>query len=95
MLLLPYQVDKGNGVTKSLKWNLGKHSLNNVKTEVALNVQNIITLFNVNDLITFEHNHDVTYFGKCPERDCIDNYLSESVGRLILDNSRSPKCVSA
>ena len=35
MLLLPYQGDKGIGLTKSFKRNLNKHLRNNFKTQVT------------------------------------------------------------
>ena len=67
MLLLPYQGDKCNGLTKLLKINLNKHIPNNVKTQVTFTGQKLSTQFNVKDRTKFEHKHDVIYFGKCPE----------------------------
>ena len=85
MLLVPYQEHKGTGSTKSLKINSNKHLAKNVKTQVALTLQKVSTQLNVNDITTFEHKHDVLCFRKRTEQNCIDNYLGESVRRLILD----------
>ena len=82
MLILPYQVDKGIGLTKSLKRNLNKRLPNNVQTQVTSTGQKLSTQFNVKDRTKFEHKHDVIYFGKCPEKNLTDNYLGESERRI-------------
>ena len=82
MLLLPYQGDKGIGLTKPLKRTLNKHPPHNVKTQVRFTGQNFSTQFNVKDRTKFEYRHDVVYFGKCPEHNCADNYLSKSSRRI-------------
>ena len=53
MLLLPYQGDKGIGLTKLLKINLNKHIPNNVKTQVTFTGQKLSTQFNVKDRTKF------------------------------------------
>ena len=91
ILLLPYQGDKGISLTKLLKRNLNEHLPNNVKRQVTFTGQKLNTEFNVKDRTKFEHKHDVIYFGKCPEQNCTDNYLGESVGKIsgrIIDHSR-------
>ena len=82
MLLLPYQGDKDIGLIKSLKKKLNKHLPNNVKTPVTFTAQKLSTQSNIKDRIKFEHKHDVIYFGKCQEKNCIDNYLGESARRI-------------
>ena len=82
MLLLPYHGDKGIGLTKLLKRNLDKHLPNNVKTQVTFTGQKFSTQFNVEDRTKFEHKHDVIFFGKCPEKNCTNNYLGESARRI-------------
>ena len=78
VLLLPYQGEIGIGLTKSLKRNLNKYLVNNVKTQVTFTGQKLSTQFNVEDRTEFEHKHDIIYLGKCPEQNCTDNYLGES-----------------
>ena len=88
-LLLPYQVVKGIGLTKSLKRNLNKNLPNNTKTQVTFTVQKLSTQFNVKDRAKFEYKHDVIYLGICPEQNCTDNYLGEPGRRIseqILDH---------
>ena len=92
MLLLPYQGDKGIGLTKLLKRNLNKHLLNNVKMQVTFTGQKLSTQFNVKDRTKFENKHGVIYFRKCPEQHYSDNYLGESARRVseqITDHSRT------
>ena len=67
MLLLPYQVDRDIGLTKSLKNHSNKHLPNNVKTQAIFTGQKPSIQFNLKDRIKFEHKHDVIYFGKSPE----------------------------
>ena len=70
VLLVPYQRDKGTGLTESLKRNLNKRLPNKVKTQVTFTGQKLSTQFNVKDRTKFEHKHNVIYFGKCSEKNC-------------------------
>ena len=94
MLRLPYQGDKGIGLTKSLKRDLNKHLPKNIKTQVKFTGQKLNTQFNVKDKTKSEHKHDVIYFGKCPEKNCTDNYLGDSARRIseqIIDHGGKDK----
>ena len=82
MLPLPYQGDKGIGLTNSLKRNSNKHLPSNVKTQVTFPDQRLSSQFNVKYITRFEYKHDVIYFGNCPEQNCTDNYLGDSVRRI-------------
>ena len=62
MLLLPYQADKGIGLTKSLKRNLNKHLPDDIKTQVTFTGQKLSTQFNVKDRTKFEHKYDLFLF---------------------------------
>ena len=38
--------------------------------------------FKVNDETKLEHNNDLTYLVKCPEKSCSENYLGEIARRI-------------
>ena len=89
MFLLPYQGDKSIDLSKSLKRNLNKHLPNYVKTQTTFTCQKLSTQFNIKGKTKFEQKHDVIYFGKCPERNCTNNYLGESargISEQIIDH---------
>ena len=75
LLILPYQGDRGNTLVKSLQKRL--HNLL-PNTQVTYTRKKLVTCFNTKDQTKFEHQHDIVYHGKCPEVDCIDNYIGEA-----------------
>ena len=40
------------------------------------------SFFNIKDQTKLEHNNDLTYFVKCPEKTCSENYLEETARRI-------------
>ena len=86
ILLLPYQGDKGIGLTKSLKRNLNKHLSNNVKTQITFTGQKCSTQFNVKNRYKFEHKHDVIFLVNVQNRIVLIiifvNLLEESLSKL-------------
>ena len=94
MLLLPYQGDKGIGLTKSLKKNLNNDLPNNVKTQVTFTGQKPSTQFDIKYRTKCEHKQDGIYWGKCPEQNSADNYLGESARKIserIIDHGGRDK----
>ena len=51
--------------------------------EVTFKSTKLNSCFNVKDKIDFEHNHDFICRTKYPEPTCIEDYVGESVRRLI------------
>ena len=48
------------------------------------------SLFQTEDQTIFEHKHDVIFHGKCPDENCVDDYIRETARRVnerILDNT--------
>ena len=51
--------------------------------------------FNIKDEIKIKRNLDVTYYGKCPEDDCRDDYIGETKRKIPeAINIKKPHLVS-
>ena len=90
LLILPYQVDRGNALVKSLQKRLHNLLPNHINTQVTYTGKKLSTCFNIKDQTKFEHQHDIVYYGKCPEVDCTDNYIGEvsrRVSERIIDHN--------
>ena len=91
LLILPYQGDRGNTLVKSLQKRLHNLLPNHINTQVTYTGKKLSTCFNIKTQTKFEHQHDIVYHGKCPEVDCIDNYIgkaSRRVSERIIDHNR-------
>ena len=71
--MLPYQGNEGCNIIKSMNKHVNKLLSNNTKIEVMFKSTKLSSCFIVKDKIDFEHNHDLIYHTKCPDRTCIDN----------------------
>ena len=90
LLILPYQGDRGNTLVKSLQKRLHNLLPNHINTQVTYTGKKLSTCFNIKDQTKFEYQHDIVYHGKCPEVDCIDNYIDEASRRVserIIDHN--------
>ena len=82
LLILPYQGDRGNTLVKSLQKRLHNLLPNHINTQVTYTGKKLSTCFNIKDQTTSEHQHGITYHGKCPKVDCIDNYIGKALRRV-------------
>ena len=90
LLILPYQGDRGNALIKSLQKRLRNLLPNHKNTQVTYTGKKLSTCFNIKNQTTFEHHHDIVYYGKCLEVDCTDNYIgvaSRRVSERIIDHN--------
>ena len=90
LLILLYQGDRGDTLVKSIQKRLHNLLLNHINTQVTYTGKKLKTCFNIEDQTTFQHQHDIVYRGKCPEIDCIDNYIGEASRRVserIIDHN--------
>ena len=81
-LLLPYKGERGEHLIKSMKRIILKLLPPEIKTEEAYTGKKSSTCFNVKDQSKFDHQHDVVYYGDCPNETCRVNCIGES-GRRI------------
>ena len=53
-----------------------------VVTKSAYSVRELSNKFNIKSKIKQDHQHDVTYYVKCPEETCREDYIGETGRRL-------------
>ena len=53
-----------------------------VVTKSAYSVRELSNKFNIKSKIKQDHQHDVTYYVKCPEEICREDYIGEKGRRL-------------
>ena len=56
---------------------------NNVKTRTTYADGKLGTKFQIKDQTKNQHEHDLIYYGKCPEPNCNEDYLGETGGRIM------------
>ena len=52
------------------------------------------SFFNIKDQTKLEHNNDLTYLVKCPERTCSENYFGETarmINKRVLEHAAMDK----
>ena len=54
----------------------------NVITKSAYSAVRLRNRFNIKIKIVKQHQHDIIYYGKCPEGNCNENYIRETSRRL-------------
>ena len=82
LLVLPYQGQKGDRILKSFQKEMNKLLPDNIKPKIAFTGKKLGTSFQVKDKTEKKHNHDVIYYGKCPEDQCTEDYLGETGRRF-------------
>ena len=90
LFILPYQGDRGNTLVKALQKRSHNLFPNHVNTQVTYTGKKLSICFNIKGQMKFEHQHDIAYHGKCPEVDCLDNYIGEALRRVsetIIDHN--------
>ena len=82
LLILPYQGDRGNTLAKSLQKGLDNFLPNHINTQVTYTGKKLSICFNIKDHTKSDHQHAIVDHGKCPEVDCMDNYIGEASRRV-------------
>ena len=81
-MILPSQGDRGNTLVKSLQKRLHNLLPDHINTQVTYTGKKLSTCFNIKDQTKFEQQHDIVYHDKCPEVDCVVNYIDEASRRV-------------
>ena len=66
----------------------------NIKPKIAFTGTKLGSSFQVKDKTELKHNHDVIYYGKCPEDQCTEDYLGETGRRFkerVIDHAGRDK----
>ena len=79
MLVLPYKGEKAEKLIKSLKKHVKKLLPEN---HLSRSSKKLGSFFNIKDQTKLEHNNDLTYLVKCPEKSCSEKYLGETARRI-------------
>ena len=82
MFVLPYKGEKGEKLIKSLNKHVKKVLPENHLSRHAYRSKKLGSFFNIKDQTKLEHNHDLNYLVKCPEKACSENYLGETARRI-------------
>ena len=84
-LNLPYAGDKGEKLVTNLRKYISK-VVNKEKKVVTMNAvykaKRLGSNFNIKDKISFEHQHNVVYHAKCPNKRCTSHYTGETRCRI-------------
>ena len=67
-----------NSLNKHFKKDLPENHL----SRHAYSRKKLGSFFNIKDQTKLEHNNDLTYLVKCPEKTCSENYLGETARRI-------------
>ena len=81
-LHLPYGGKVGENLVTKLK-KVVKRTLPNSSVRTTYKSQRLSSRFQIKDSVKFEHQHNVTYYGKCGKNECQDDYVGHSKRRIV------------
>ena len=85
LLVISYQGKNGDHVLKSFKKGMRKMLPNKLKPHIVFTGGKVGRSFQIKDKTEIKHNHDITYYKECPEKQCNENYIGEP-GRRISES---------
>ena len=91
---MPYAGQKPERLIKSIKKPLKYNLPNNIVTKSAYSASKLSNKFNIKSKIKQDYQHDVTYYVKCSEEICTENYIGETGRRpseRVIDHSGRDK----
>ena len=93
MLVLPYKGEKGEKLVNSLNKHVKRVLPENHISRHAHRSKKSESFFNIKDQTKLEHNNDLTYLVKCPEKTCSEHYLGETrkINERVLENAGKDK----
>ena len=89
LLVLPYAGQKGENLVKSTKVTDSQHN-----SQSAYSASKLGTKFDIKSKTKQDHKHDLTYYAKCPEETCLEDYTGETGRRLyerVIDHNGRDK----
>ena len=93
--LLPYNVQKGEHLVRSLRKDIHRTLPENVQARICYTGTKRGTKFNnIKDPVKKSHQHDVVYYAACPEPGCVEDYTGETGRRLnerVIDHNGRDK----
>ena len=70
-------------IISSMRKRVNRALPDDVKITVSYAGKKLSTCFNVKGKTVFNHEHDIVYYAKCPEKFCPHDYVSESGKRVL------------
>ena len=83
-LLLLFLGPKCTAIVQNLNKTLKNVLPSNVKTQITYTGQTLNSSFQIKYKTNEKHKHDLSYYTKCPEASCSEEYLGET-GRIIIE----------
>ena len=92
--MLPYNGKQGNKLLSKMKKHLNKSLPTEVKTTVTYQSKKLGTKFQLKDKTRFNHQNNLVYYSKCPNKTCNEDYVGETDRRIeerIMDHKKRDK----
>ena len=81
-MLFPYSGTKSEKLIRSMKKAIWSKLPDNIVNKSAYSAMRLKDKFNVKTKTVKEHQHDITYYAECLEKNCNENYVEEKGRRL-------------
>ena len=75
LLVLPYKGSDAMHVSSSMRKQVNCVLPDDVKMTVSYTGKKISAYFNMKDKTVFNHEHDIVYYAKCPDKFCPHDYV--------------------
>ena len=92
--MLPYNGKQGNKLHSKMKKHLNKSLPTEVKTTVTYQSKKLGTKFQLKDKTRFNHQNNLVYYSKCPDKTCNEDYVGETDRKIeerIMDHNKRDK----
>ena len=92
--MLPYNGKQGNNFLSNVEKHLNKSIPTEVKTTVTYQSKNLGTKFKLKDKTKFHQQNNLTYYSKCSDKTCNEDYFGETGRRIkekIIDHNKRYK----
>lgn len=93
-LSIPYAGKHGEKLLNKMRKNLDNALPTTVKPIITFNSNKLVNNFNIKDKTKFEHNNNLVYICKCPNKNCTASYIGETKRRIserIIDHNKRDK----
>ena len=93
-IMLPYNGKQGHKLLSKMKKHLNKSLPTEVKTTVTYQSKKLGTKFQLKDKTRFNHQNNLVYYSKCPDKTCNEDYVGETDRKIeerIMDHNKRDK----
>ena len=93
-IMLPYNGKQGNKLLSKMKKHLNKSLPTEVTTTVTYQSKKLGTKFQLKYKTRFNHQNNLVYYSKCPDKTCNEDYVGKTDRRIeerIMDHNKRDK----